>query len=114
VKYLLALLLAACASVPVPNVRDVATAGHRVLTEAQKHHVGDANLQRRFTVALAAVDAVSSAQDARELRAAAPCAVEALRAIEPDVSEVGAVRVALEQFGGTCDVGRSNDAGVSP
>jgi hypothetical protein len=31
VKYLLALLLAACASVPVPNVRDVAKAGHRAL-----------------------------------------------------------------------------------
>lgn len=106
-KYLLLVLVAACASVPMPNARDVAKAGHRALAAVHSN-------EPRFVAALAAVDAVAAAQDARDLSAAAPCAVEALRAIEPDVSEVGAVRVALEQFGGTCDVGRSNDAGVSP
>lgn len=111
-------LVCGCSSFMTPQR---ATAiGRDVLDTAAALGLSSPEASRRFEVARAALGAVQAAKDDRQLQAAAPCAVSALRAFEPDVQEehlidsLRAVERALEELGGTCDVGRNDDAGVPP
>lgn len=114
-------LVCGCASL-FPTLQRAAVIGQDALAAAAAAGFESPEASRRLSIAVAALDAVQDARDDRALLAAAPCAVAALRALEPDlkteqlIDSLRAVASALEQVGGTCDVDkrRDDDAGVSP
>lgn len=109
-----------CSSVALgPASRTAFDAARDAIAIAQLAHSDDSATVRRLEIADSALRSVQLAHDARELQAAAPCAVTALRDVAPDLKSVALKQAlsiaisALEKVGGTCNVdGRDDDAGV--
>lgn len=117
---LVATCLVACGSVSAPGARTAYDYAHDALNVAAALNANAPDVVRRLSIASSALDAVQHAQTTSDLKAAAPCAVDALRAVEPDLKSktlkqaLNVALAALEQVGGTCNVDgqRDDDAGV--
>lgn len=116
----LSFVLAACSGSSFAPVRSGLDAARDALNMVAALNSGNPDAVRRLSVASSALNAVTRATDARDLRAAAPCAVDALREVDQDVTSpalkqvVDAARAGLETLGGSCNVDgqRDDDAGV--